>query len=161
MHKKEIVEAVTIIETPPLIVIGVVGYIETPRGLRTIGTVWAQHISDEARRRFYRRWYNSKKKAFTRYSKKYTERKQSIDAVLDKIKKYAKVVRAIAHTQMRKVHLTQKKAHIAEIQVNGGTAADKVIILAYSILITIHTHLYTLHYASTILFSNPLSIFHN
>eukprot|EP00026_Physarum_polycephalum_P001259 Phypoly_transcript_01260.p1 GENE.Phypoly_transcript_01260~~Phypoly_transcript_01260.p1 ORF type:complete len:403 (+),score=74.43 Phypoly_transcript_01260:2196-3404(+) len=126
MHKKEIVEAVTIIETPPLIVIGVVGYIETPKGLRTIGTVWAQHISDEALRRFYKRWYRAKKKAFTRYSKKYTERRQSIDAVLDKIKKYAKVVRAIAHTQMRKVHIGQKKAHIAEIQVNGGTTADKV-----------------------------------
>lgn len=102
MHKKEVVEAVTIIETPPLIVIGVVGYIETPRGLRSIGTVWAQHISDEARRRFYRRWYSSKKKAFTQYAKKYTNRKTAIDADLDKLKKYSKVVRAIAHTQMRR-----------------------------------------------------------
>jgi large subunit ribosomal protein L3e len=126
MHKKEVVEAVTIIETPPLIVIGVVGYIETPRGLRTIGTVWAQHISDEARRRFYRRWYSAKKKAFTQYAKKYTERKAAIDEELDKLKKYSKVVRAIVHTQMRKVHLGQKKAHIAEIQVNGGSTADKI-----------------------------------
>jgi len=30
MNKKEIVEAVTIIETPPIMCIGVVGYIETP-----------------------------------------------------------------------------------------------------------------------------------
>jgi large subunit ribosomal protein L3e len=126
MHKKEVVEAVTILETPPLIVIGVVGYIETPKGLRTIGTVWAQHISDEARRRFYKRWYSSKKKAFTQYSKKYTEKKASIDKELDKLKKYSKVVRAIVHTQMRRVNIGQKKAHLAEIQVNGGTAADKV-----------------------------------
>lgn len=27
-HKKEIVEAVTVIETPPLVVVGVVGYVE-------------------------------------------------------------------------------------------------------------------------------------
>jgi large subunit ribosomal protein L3e len=126
MHKKEVVESVTILETPPLIVIGVVGYIETPKGLRTIGTVWAQHISDEARRRFYRRWYTSKKKAFTKYAKKYTTHKASIDGELAKIKKHAKVVRAIAHTQMRKVHVGQKKAHIAEIQINGGDAAAKV-----------------------------------
>ncbi|KAF9994086.1 60S ribosomal protein L3, partial [Entomortierella chlamydospora] len=43
MHKKEIVEAVTIIETPPMVVVGVVGYVETPRGLRSLTTVWAEH----------------------------------------------------------------------------------------------------------------------
>ena len=32
VNKKEIVEAVTIIETPPMVCVGVVGYIETPRG---------------------------------------------------------------------------------------------------------------------------------
>ena len=33
LHQKEVVEAVTIIETPPIVVVGLVGYIETPRGL--------------------------------------------------------------------------------------------------------------------------------
>lgn len=47
----------TIIETPPLVVVGVVGYIETPKGLRNFKTVFAEHISDECRRRFYRNWY--------------------------------------------------------------------------------------------------------
>ncbi|KAI0215970.1 60S ribosomal protein L3 [Massospora cicadina] len=69
LHKKEVVEAVTIIETPPLVVVGVVGYIETPKGLRALGTVWAQHLSDEVKRRFYKNWYLSKKKAFTRLRK--------------------------------------------------------------------------------------------
>jgi len=126
MHKREVVECVTIIETPPIIVIGVVGYIDTPRGLRTIATVWAQHIGDEARRRFYKKWYRSKKKAFTKYAKKYTTAKASIDADIAKLKKYSKVVRVIVHTQMRKVKIGSKKAHIAEVQVNGGDAAAKV-----------------------------------
>lgn len=39
-HKKEVVEAVTVIETPPMRVVGVVGYIDTPRGLRALTTVW-------------------------------------------------------------------------------------------------------------------------
>lgn len=56
VNKKEVVEAVTIVETPPMIVVGVVGYIETPRGLRTIKTVFAEHISDECKRRFYKNW---------------------------------------------------------------------------------------------------------
>jgi ribosomal protein L3 len=32
----------------------------------------------------------------------------------------------LAHTQIRKTGLKQKKAHLMEIQVNGGSVADKV-----------------------------------
>ena len=56
VNKKEIVEAVTILETPPMIVVGVVGYIETPHGLRALTTVWAEHLSEDCRRRFYKNW---------------------------------------------------------------------------------------------------------
>ena len=57
VNKKEIVEAVTIIETPPMICVGVVGYIKTPRGLRALKTVWAQHLNEDCKRRFYKNWY--------------------------------------------------------------------------------------------------------
>lgn len=102
LHKKETCEAVTIIETPPMMVVGVVGYVKTPRGLRSLNTVWAQHLSEEVRRRFYKNWCKSKKKAFTKYSKQYEtdEGKKSIQAQLEKIKKYASVVRVLAHTQV-------------------------------------------------------------
>jgi len=30
-----------------MIAVGLVGYIETPRGLRSLTTVWAEHLSDE------------------------------------------------------------------------------------------------------------------
>lgn len=39
--KKDVVEAVTVVETPPMKIVGIVGYIETPRGLRALTTVWA------------------------------------------------------------------------------------------------------------------------
>lgn len=55
--KREEVEAVTIIETPPVIVVGVVGYIKTIRGLRALKTIFAEHLSDECKRRFYKNWY--------------------------------------------------------------------------------------------------------
>jgi large subunit ribosomal protein L3e len=127
MHKREIVEAVTVVETPPLIVVGVVGYVETPRGLRTLTTVWASHLSDEIKRRFYKNWYRSKKKAFTRYAKKHAEDGgKSTARELERIRKYCTVVRVLAHTQIRKTGLSQKKAHLMEIQVNGGSVADKV-----------------------------------
>ena len=66
LHKKEIVEAVSILETPPMVVVGLVGYIETPRGLRALTSVWAGHSSEECKRRFYKAWYKSKQKAFTK-----------------------------------------------------------------------------------------------
>jgi large subunit ribosomal protein L3e len=127
MHKREVVEAVTIVETPPMVVVGVVGYVETPRGLRSLTTVWAEHLSDEVKRRFYKNWYRSKKKAFTKYAKKHSESSGSaIARELERIRKYCTVVRVLAHTQIRKTGLQQKKAHLMEIQVNGGTIADKV-----------------------------------
>ena len=45
LNKKEIVEPVTILETPPMIVVGFVGYVETPRGLRALTSVWAGQAS--------------------------------------------------------------------------------------------------------------------
>lgn len=102
LHKKETCEAVTIIETPPMIVVGLVAYVKTPRGLRSLATVFAQHLSDEVRRRFYKNWSKSKKKAFTKYSKKYEseEGKKDVETELEKMKKYASVIRVLVHTQV-------------------------------------------------------------
>jgi len=125
-HKKEVVEAVTILECPPLVVVGVVGYVETAQGLRALTTVWAEHLNDEIKRRFYKNWFKSKKKAFTRYAKKYADESKPIDTELKRIKDYCQVVRVIAHTQVRKIKVGQKKAHMMEIQVNGGSIAEKV-----------------------------------
>ncbi|XP_018094789.2 60S ribosomal protein L3-like [Xenopus laevis] len=128
ISKREAVEAVTIIETPPLVVVGIVGYVETPRGLRSLKTIFAEHISDECKRRFYRNWYKSKKKSFTKYCKKWQdeEGKKQLEKDFSTLKKYCKVIRVIVHTQMKLLPLRQKKAHVMEIQLNGGTVAEKV-----------------------------------
>merc|ERR1711875_193454 len=113
VNKKEVVEACTIIETPPMMAIGVVGYIETPRGLRALKTVWAEHIGEEAKRRFYKNWSQSKKKAFTKSCTKWAD-----DLGKKEIEK--------DHAQMKILRRRQKKAHIMEVQLNGGSIADKV-----------------------------------
>lgn len=127
LHKKEVVEGVTILEAPPMIAVGLVGYVETPRGLRTLTTVWAQHLSEQVRRVFYKNWYRSKKKAFTKYASRVAdEANTDMKHELDRIKKFCQVVRLLCHTDMKKLKLRQKKAHLAEIQINGGDAAAKV-----------------------------------
>ncbi|KAG8196226.1 hypothetical protein JTE90_007948 [Oedothorax gibbosus] len=128
VNKKEVVEPVTILETPPIMIVGCVGYIETPKGLRAFKTVFAEHLSEDCRRRFYKNWYKSKKKAFTKYSKKWSDEvgKKDIEKDFKKMAKYCKVIRVIAHTQMKLMRKRQKKAHIMEIQLNGGSIYSKV-----------------------------------
>merc|ERR1719453_2061163 len=124
-HKKEVVEAVTVIEAPPMIVVGMVGYRETPTGLKSVTTVWAQHLSNECKRRFYKNWGASeKKKAFTKYTKKYEG--NQIEKDEEQLAKHATILRAICHTQIGKLNFRQKKANICEVQVNGGSMADKI-----------------------------------
>jgi len=130
LHKKEVVEAVTILEAPPMVCVGFVGYVETPRGLRALTSVWAGHLSDECKRRFYKNFHSSKKKAFTKYQKKWEEASKGSDAPMAaeiaRAKKYCQVIRGIFHTQISKVKIGQKKAHLKEVQVNGGTTEQKV-----------------------------------
>jgi len=127
MHKKEVLEAVTIIETPPIVVVGVVGYMETPRGLRQNGVVWAQHISENVKRRLQKNWWKSKKMAFKHVQNIWANSKNTMSRKLGKIMKYSSVVRVIAHTQVTKIPgIRTKRAHISEIQVNGGTVRQKV-----------------------------------
>merc|ERR1719240_796483 len=84
LHKKEVVEAVTLLESPPMVVVGFVGYVETPRGLRALTSVFAGHLSDECRRRF------------SKYQKKWEEGSKGDGAMAAEIaraKKYCQVIR--------------------------------------------------------------------
>ncbi|WKY01375.1 hypothetical protein Q1695_015404 [Nippostrongylus brasiliensis] len=128
VNKKEVVEAVTIIETPPMVIVGIVGYIDTPRGPRPFKSVFAEHLSEDCRRRFYKNWCKSKKKAFTKYAKKWMDEdgRKVIESDLNKMKKYCSSIRVVAHTQMKILKRKQKKAHLVEIQINGGTIEEKV-----------------------------------
>merc|ERR1711981_815953 len=71
--KKDVVEPVTCVECPPMKVVGMVGYIDTPRGLRALTTVWAQPLPDGVMRRFYKNYHNAARKAFSNYAKRYDE----------------------------------------------------------------------------------------
>eukprot|EP01083_Nonionella_stella_P176573 618160_1 len=138
-HQKEIVEAVTIIETPPMVVVGLVGYVKTPSGLRSVTTVWASHMDDSFKRRFYKNWTRSKKKAFTKYEQQWASAKSGEDPVeikrrLSFITKYCDIVRVIAHSQVKKIsNLGMKKAHIMEIQINGGSSISEKVEFGYNL----------------------------
>ena len=76
--------------------------------------------------------YKSKKKAFTKYAKKYTDGK-GITEQLEQLKKHSIVIRVLAHTQISKIGFGQKKAHMMEIQVGQRISAPYPIeLLPYS-----------------------------
>ena len=131
VHKKEVVEAVTILETPPMVVVGIVGYRETAQGLQALTTVWADHISDNAKRRFYRNWKQSKKAAFGKYAKRAVETR---DKNMERMKNECVAIRVIAHTQYAKLNMNRKKEHWMEIQVNGGSTIDAKVQFGKSLL---------------------------
>lgn len=138
VNKKEVVEPVTILEAPPMVIVGIVGYRETPVGMKTIGTVWARHTSTEFRRRFYKNWKQSAQLAFSR-QKQFAGTKEGRVAeqrTYNAFAKKATVIRVIAHTQLRKLRnnrVSVKKAHVQEIQINGGDIPAKIA-LAKSLL---------------------------
>jgi large subunit ribosomal protein L3e len=121
--RKEVCEQVTILECPPMIICGLVGYIETPRGLRSLTTIWAKSLTEGLRRRFYKKWFRAKHCAFRKHSGRFDGH---INKRLERVIKYCTVIRILAHTQMNLVRIGQKKAHLMEIQVNGGSIASKV-----------------------------------
>lgn len=130
-NKKEVVEAVTVLEAPPMVVVGMTGYRETARGLRSLGTVWAHHVSTEFKRRFYSNWKKSAQKAFTQLRQTQKTKKGLAQRAITvrRFEKNATVVRVIAHTQNRKLRnqrVQTKKAFIQEIQINGGDIKAKV-----------------------------------
>jgi len=52
--------------------------------------------------------------------------KKAIENDFKQMAKYCKVIRVLAHTQVKLLRKRQKKAHIMEIQLNGGTVEQKV-----------------------------------
>ena len=131
VNKKEVVEPVTILEAPPMVVVGIVGYRETPVGLKSLGTVWAHHVSDEFKRRYYRCWKKSSQLAFTKLKKfaRTKAGKLATQRTINRFLKKACSIRVIVHTQNHKLRnhrVEVKRAHIAEVQINGGTIKAKV-----------------------------------
>jgi large subunit ribosomal protein L3e len=142
LNKKETLEAVSIIETPPMVVIGLVGYKPTPRGLKTFGTVWADHLDESVKRRFYKNWYRASKvekdgqkqgRAFTKYAVESAAKPGLRKDQLKQLAANCTIIRALCHTQIKKIGLRQKKAHLAEIQINGGKTMDEKVDFGYDL----------------------------
>lgn len=119
---KELMEAVTLMEAPPMIVHGIVGYQKTLNGLARTRLILAPHLSENVIRRMYKRKFVP--------GMRYEDTRENTEFTAEDIaelKSTSDVIRVLVHTQVERIpSCHQKKAHIAEIQVNGGTVEQKV-----------------------------------
>ncbi|KAB0368114.1 hypothetical protein FD755_021438, partial [Muntiacus reevesi] len=121
VSKEEVVEARTIVEMLPIVAVSIVDYMETPRGLWTIGNIFVEHISNKVKSPFCRNWH--KPKAFTKYN----------------MKKYCQVIHIFAHTQMCLLPLCQK-AYLGDTHVNKGTMLQEVTSCLHANKLPCKTH---------------------
>lgn len=121
-QSKELLEAVTVLETPPMVIHGIVGYQKTLQGLKRTGVILAEHMSEGVIRRMFTKRFVP--------GMKHTDLRKTVGFSaedVEELKKTSDVVRVLVHSQVQKIRpIHQKKAHIAEIQINGGTVAEKI-----------------------------------
>jgi len=122
LNKKEVVEGVTLIETPPMVCVGICGYVKTVKGMKKLTSAWANHVSDGVIRRLDKNYFKNQKKNRIPLAKRKDQAAQ-----IDLLKQNANVIRAIMHTQPELIkQLNTKKVHMLEVQVNGGSIDEKI-----------------------------------
>jgi len=101
---QEIVKAVTILDIPPLLVVGIKAYKETSEGLKDLGIVWAEKIPEDLKRKC--RVPKNPKPDFS---------------LLEK----ADETRLLVQTQPRNAGISKKKPELFELPL-GGKLEEKV-----------------------------------
>ncbi len=111
-YGQEVSKAVTIIETPPLRVVGLRPYIKTPYGLKPLTTIMKVEADSDLKRTFT---IGSGVDNFER-------KKKLIDGRKDEIAE----VRILAHTLPRYAGIHKKKPELMEIPIVGGNIEEQL-----------------------------------
>ena len=106
----ERVQAVTVLDTPPIVIMGIRAYKSSPYGYQIVGEVYASEVSEDVRRR-------SKN-----HPKHYDFEKAK--ARMDEVIGDATEVRAIVHTQPRLASVSKKVPDILEIKIGCKSAKE-------------------------------------
>jgi large subunit ribosomal protein L3 len=108
---KEVVRPATVIETPPILIIGIRTYTKTPYGLRHLTEAWMKDPPAELNR------------ALVLPDNFDTEKMlKNIDKNLEK----TTIVRVITATQPKQASLAKKKPDITEVQIGGATIPQQL-----------------------------------
>lgn len=107
----EISAPVTILEVPPVVVMGIRAYRKTNRGLKTMMDVMASKLSEELLRKIpLPEEYDT--------DSNLTKLRENIDDIFD--------IRILLHTNPKKTSVPKKKPEIIEFGIGGTTVAEKL-----------------------------------
>lgn len=105
-YGQEIVVPATVLDCPPLKVVGIRAYTLTPKGLKVFKEVWCENLPKELGRK----------------TKPTQEKISEIEANIEKISK----IRLIVATQPRASGIGKKKPEIFEVEVGGKDVKEKL-----------------------------------
>jgi len=111
-YGQEVVKAVTIIETPPLKVVGLCPYVKTPYGLRSLTTLMRVEAESDLKRTF----------TIGSGIDNFEEKKELIDRKRDEIAE----IRILVHTLPRYAGIHKKKPELMEIPIVGGNIEEQL-----------------------------------
>jgi large subunit ribosomal protein L3 len=101
-YNKEISQAVTVLECPPINIVGIRTYIQNTYGTTTSQDIWSKDLAKD------------------------TKKKLNTDINSLKIDNTIKNITLIAHTNPKLTNTSQKKPHIFEIGIGGNTIDEKI-----------------------------------
>ena len=107
---REIRSAVTILDTPPMIICALRAYLNTGNGLQTLTEAWTENLPPDIRLRIK--------------SLIPTTPKISLDIISSKIDEVSEI-RVIAATQPRLASVSNKKPELIEIKIDGGDKKEQ------------------------------------
>ncbi len=107
----EVSSPVTIVETPPVVVLGIRAYKKDTRGLKTMTDIMAADLTEDLARKITLPKKNDAEA-------KIEELKEKLDDVVD--------VRVLIHTKPRLTSVPKKKPEIIECGIGGKTVEDKL-----------------------------------
>lgn len=107
----EISTPVTVLEVPPVVVMGIRAYIKTTRGLKTMTDIMASDLSEELLRKIpLPEEYDT--------DSKLNELNENIDDIFD--------IRVLIHTNPKHASVPKKKPEIIEFGLGGNTVSEKL-----------------------------------
>jgi len=127
--RKEIVDAVTLLECPEMKIIGARVYKKGINGFTLLHDVLRRKVDATVLKRNVNRFYSKKEVVLSKVGE--ISEEEDLNRCLNQLSNIKEsegtfLVKIVAHTQIDALKLDCKKAHIAEIQVNGGSLSDQI-----------------------------------
>ena len=109
-YGREVHRAVTVLDTPPMVICAIRVYTKTPDGLKVLSEAWARELPKDLERLHLKTVRPDCDEALKRIE-------ESLDEVCE--------VRVIAATQPRLASVPKKKPELIEIKIGGGTVKEQ------------------------------------